>query len=69
MKMILSFLGAAIFGFSSRLVLLYALSFLGCFGFEFLSRRSLKKDAAAIRAMNDVFVFKTYKSFLYIWKS
>jgi hypothetical protein len=28
-----------------------------------LSRRSLKKDAAAIRAMKNVFVFKT----LYLW--
>ncbi len=61
--MILGFLGAAIFGFSSRLVLLYALSFLGYFGFESLSRRPLKKDAASIRAIKDVFVFKTYKTF------
>ena len=65
--MILGFLGAAIFGFSSRLVLLYALSFLGCFGFESLSRRPLKKDAASPeasgRAMKDFFIFKTYKTF------
>jgi hypothetical protein len=66
MKMILSFLGAVIFVFSSRLVLLYALSFLGCFGFEFLSRRPLKKDAAAIRAMKDVFVSKPIKPFVYL---
>ncbi|MBP6460036.1 MAG: hypothetical protein KA264_08080 [Crocinitomicaceae bacterium] len=63
MKMILGFLGAAIFGFSSRLVLLSALSFLGYFGFESLSRRPLKKDAASIRARIGVFVFKT----LYLW--
>jgi hypothetical protein len=65
--MILSFLGAAIFVFSSCLVLLCALSFLGGFGFESLSRRPLKKDAASPeasgRAMKDIFVFKTYKTF------
>jgi hypothetical protein len=57
MKIILVFLGAAIFVFSSHLVLLYALSFLG----GLASRASVvapqKKDAASIRARKDVFVF------------
>jgi hypothetical protein len=59
LKIRIVFLGAAISLFSSCLVLLFALSFLGCFDFESLSRRPLKKDAAAIRARKHDFVFKT----------